>query len=262
MKIDLKKPVILTVTLFLLSVVLYTIILFSDLISIELDQLLLLLLPAHLFLFLSLIGAVFCLLIAKNIRIPFITKKIITLITAVCLIMCACTTGYEYIYAYNYYTPKRLMETPPENVREMFPFYYESNLSENKYSVEISHFDGTDMITISNDRFDYVAKYNKSIDPILQFKFYVNTMIGDKFDRFGARLSVKTERKQIGNIKYTLYSFEDDFAIIIHDRNCIYHVYLKNADAYHTTLTEFEKEAVVQYGLLSKAAKEKLFLND
>ena len=245
----------------LASLILYQVVGFQETYDMGYSMIVFLLYPARLCLVFGILFAVLAILVYKgNVDIKKLKKPLVSAVSVACAV-CIAVCGYAYSTAYTQFTLDDSFKNMPQNVQEMFPYFYKNNTDFSRYDVEYSHFGGTDYLYIFGAG-NYKAEYLTSTSPFLNLQFLMEKIIITPFNESGMEVVADGIEKEVDGVSLISNADADDYAVRIDGFFHTFYVSLTNARVYETSLEDFEKMAVKQYGLIRQAVKDGVFSDD
>lgn len=252
-----------------ICVILYGTILFQTISMLEFQYALILLYAAEALLVLTIIFAVFSILVSKDILDTIKTKKIVIVSTVVVVIGCVSSIIYGALTCYNLYTPEDIIENDKEYVQSFFPYQDITEWKKGFMDFAVSHMPGTDYISLWNIKTstsgyqcNYNLEYFKSSSPFMTEKFRLARSFPTPLNKLDFDVWVPGEKMEVDGVKLTAFIDGNEYAVLIKSFNqSVYASLTKNASASEITFEDFAREVINQMELLDNATKEKVFLD-
>lgn len=252
-----------------ICIILYGAILFQTISMLEFQYALILLFAAEALLVLTIIFAVFSILVSKDILDTIKTKKIIIVSTITVVIGCVSSIVYGAFSCYNLYTPEDIIENDKEYVQSFFPYQDITEWEKGYMDIEVSHIPGTDRICLWNIKTstsgyqcNYKLEYFKSASPFMTGKFRLDRSFLTPFNDLDFDVWVPGKKMKIDGVKLTAFIDGYDYAVLIKSFNqSVYASLTKNMSASEITFEDFAREVIKQMEQLDAATKEKVFLD-
>lgn len=251
----------------ILSVILYSAVLFQNITVMEFQDALFLLYPAEALSIITLIMIASLILIRKDrVSADKMKKPMIGLCTTIA-VLCIILTCYAYLDCYNCYTPERLLESDKTYIQMLFPYH---NIDDDKVEtdVEVSHIPGTDYICLygygpytSGDAHDYEIEYFKSKSPFMNFKFKSERTILTPLNEYDLDVIAPGEKITVDNVKLKVYVDEDNCAVFINKFDQAIYAYVSDMDVIGITAEDFAREVISQFEALETIVDDKYFLD-
>lgn len=253
-----------------LSIVLYSCILFQSFGFLEFQSALFLLYFAEAFLLLTVVFAVSVVLDNKTVINTAKIKQSSIAVSVIVLIVCAGLCGYAYVDCYNCYTPKVLFESDIGKVQSYYPYH---NLEEYSRSekdpveLSVSHIPGTDYIYLycygdyfSDTNYDYELEYVKTVSAFMKYKFCLERLFPTQFNEIEIDVQTYGEIIKVDEFSVIAYVDGNDYAVLLNRLGSCTYASLINAPE-SVSIEDFAREAIKQSDLLNNATKEKTFLD-
>ncbi|MGN1194563.1 MAG: hypothetical protein ACI4SB_03685 [Acutalibacteraceae bacterium] len=247
---------------FLASLILYQVIGFQSTDSMELEHIVFLLFPAQLCLIFGILFTALAILVYKGyVDTKKLKKPLVAAVSVACAV-CVAVCSYAYSTVYDTFTyGEDGAKNMPENVQEMFPYFYQDNRNYSRYNVNYSHFAGTDYVNIWGASY-YDAEYFRSTSPFMNLQFWMEKSFVTPFSSVVTVVDSEGTEKSVDGVSLISYVDGDTYAVRIDGLFSTFYVYLRNARLYDESLEDFEKTAVRQYNLIKQAVKDGAFLDD
>lgn len=253
-----------------LSVVLYSCILFQTFGLLEFQSALFLLYFAEAFLLLTAVFAVSIVLNNKTVIDEVRTKRICVASAVAVLLSCSLLCGYAYLDCYNCYTPERLFENDIEVIRPFYPYHNVEEYSREEkdpIDLSVSHIPGTDYIYLycygdyfSHTNYDYELEYVRSVNPFMKHKFLSERLIPTQFNETEIDVQAYGERIKVDEFSVIVYVDGNDYAVLFNRLGSCTYASLINAPE-SVSIEDFAREVIKQSDLLNNATKERTFLD-
>lgn len=266
----LRKFNIASVCSLVLSMILYSCILFQSFGLLEFQSTLFLLYFAEAFLLLAFVFFISVILNNKTTIDTVKIKRVCIVVVTVILIGSIILCSYAYLDCYNYYTPKILFENDVEKIQPFYPYHnVEAYSKSNKDPIElsVSHIPGTEYIYLycygdyfSDTNYDYELEYVKSVSPFMKNKFLAERIIPTQFNEMEIDVLKYGKKMKIDGINFISYVDKNNYAVLFNFFDeCIYASLVDAPES--ITIEDFAREIIKQSDLLDNATKERAFLD-
>ena len=259
-----KKIKIFSVVSVIITIVLYSCILFMKLDVVEFDQLALVLSTAQMFLALS---CVLILFVALTTRFTYSQRKIRLSVIIVCLLSVVFFGGktiLNYNSVYSCYVPDLSIKENLNFIQGFFPY---NRISETQDSIDIetSVMFGTKRIIVSSwgdssvdGVVNYTVDYFQSISPFMNLKFYFDKGIILSSDLIYVDAYTHQEKIEVNEEKITLFTKDNssDYGLFIRKGNKAVYAEVNNIYNSGVSYEEFAKDMINQFEVFEKTAKD------
>lgn len=253
-----------------LSVVLYSCILFQTFGLLEFQSALFLLYFAEAFLLLTVVFAVGMVLNNKTVIDEVKTKRICVATAVAVLLSCSLLCGYAYLDCYNCYTPEKLFKNDIKVIQPFYPYHNVEEYSREEkdpMDLSVSHIPGTDYIYLycygdyfSDTNYDYELEYVKTVSPFMKYKFCLERLFPTQFNETEIDVQAHGEKMKVDGLSLVAYVDGNDYAILLNRFGSCLYASLVNAPE-SITVEDFAREIINQSELLDNAINEKTFFD-